>query len=553
MFKKILSIVIASLLCLAIFSGCGKKSEGDAFAKDGKSVYSVVTNKSNYRLAENFVKSFKEKTGILLNIKYDSATETEKEILFGETERGEIEQDLYVGYQVKSVGSKIYFTGTDNEQLIAAGERFVNDFSTFSKIDGTSVSLTKKLDISHSTDELMTNLPYYLPGGVYDIGNNSKEVCMLSVTANDFANYCEKLEDNGYSLYASNEIVDNKYKTYLSETHKVTVKYINRLPSLLVAIEEKGALENKPEDYQTVTTTQLTQVDLIHETNQDGMSYLYRLADGRFIAIDGGFHESNGKQASHFYDLLTNQNVLEGKPVIALWIITHPHEDHIGMFSDFIERYSENVIIEKIAMDISADEYTQKGDSAYQLKSDALGTITRMRTAIQTYASNVPILKWHGGQKITIADAEIEVLYTLSDMLPSTVTDRQLNATSTIFTITVANNKTIYLGDAMPIECDELVSMYGNYLKSDMMQLAHHGYNGATKQIYQTIDPVVGLWPSNPTAIPSNSNFEYNKWLIENQTTKELLVSGYYEFVLPLPYAPTNEDMTDKFINKPVD
>ena len=103
----------------------------------------------------------------------------------------------------------------------------------------------------------------------------------------------------------------------------------------------------------------------------------------------------------------------------------------------------------------------------------------------------------------------------------------------------------------MPPECNSLVYMFGDYLKSDMMQLAHHGYNGATTQIYQVINPAVGLWPSNPVAIPGNSNFEYNKWLIENDSCMELLVSGYYEFTLKLPYTPSNTDIGNKFVNKP--
>lgn len=555
--KSICAIVIAVALCFAALTGCGapEKAESKIFASEGKSVYSVITGKSDYRAAEKFVENFQTETGILLGLKYDSAAESKNEIVFGNTQRKGIVQSLYQGYDIKTVGDKIYINGTDETELAAAGERFIEEFGSFTEKKGETVRIKNSLNIAGATDERMLELPYYVPGTVYDIGDNSKSVCITEASTNDFDAYCALLEGKNYEKYAENAIGGNKYVTYTSQTHTVNVKFISNPASrtvLLIAIEEKGALADKPADYETVAETQLTQVKVIHESNQDGMSYLYRLADGRFIAIDGGYHEAKGKQAAHFYDLLTEQNVNGSKPVIALWIFTHPHEDHIGMFSDFIARYAGEVEIQKLAMDIGAAEYMKKGNAAYLLEGNELGTLNKMWENMQEYIPDVPVLKLHGGQKITLADAEIEILYTLSDMLPDTAAGLELNATSTVFTVTVQNNKTIFLGDAMPIECNALVYMFGDILKSDMMQLAHHGYNGATKQIYEIIDPAVGLWPSNPTAILNNSKYEYNKWLIENDTCRELLVGGYYEFVLKLPYTPVNTNLKDKFINKPL-
>ena len=554
--NKTIAIIISIALCFAALGGCGAPADGYdiLFANGIKSVYSVVTSTSNYRLAEKFVEDFQSEHGILLGLKYDRSAEGEKEIVFGKTTREPISNTLYQGYDIKTVSGKIYMEGTDSNELAAAGKRFIEVFNSITENDGEKVMIKNNLNITGSTDEMMAELPFYAEGKVFDIGNASKSVCITDVSINDYDSYCALIEGKGYEKYAENTIGENRYATYTSDSNTVNVKYISNPTSrttLLIAIEKKGALPDKPGNYERVAETQLTQVSLIRESNMDGMSYLYRLADGRFIAIDGGFHEANGKQAAHFYDLITEQNVNGSKPVIALWIITHPHEDHIGMFTDFIARYSMSVEIQKVAMDIGADEYLEKGDAAYLLSDNELGSLPRMRENMEKYIPDTPVLKLHGGQKITIADAEIEILYTLSDMLPDTTAGMELNATSVIFTVTVQNNKTIFLGDAMPPECNSLVYMFGDYLKSDMMQLAHHGYNGATTQIYQVINPAVGLWPSNPVAIPGNSNFEYNKWLIENDSCMELLVSGYYEFTLKLPYTPSNTDIGNKFVNRP--
>jgi hypothetical protein len=41
--------------------------------------------------------------------------------------------------------------------------------------------------------------------------------------------------------------------------------------------------------------------------------------------------------------------------------------------------------------------------------------------------------------------------------------------------------------------------MYGSTLKSDIMQIAHHGYSGGSTTLYQNVDPSWTLWPTNQT------------------------------------------------------
>ena len=58
----------------------------------------------------------------------------------------------------------------------------------------------------------------------------------------------------------------------------------------------------------------------------------------------------------------------------------------------------------------------------------------------------------------------------------------------------VGNPTTIvWLGDANALQSRYLCTMFGDYLESDMVQLAHHGNTGCEKDIYTLINAKV-LW-----------------------------------------------------------
>ena len=53
------------------------------------------------------------------------------------------------------------------------------------------------------------------------------------------------------------------------------------------------------------------------------------------------------------------------------------------------------------------------------------------------------------------------------------------------------------LGDALKETANILTDTYGSYLKSDMVQLAHHGSWPGTETLYSNINASVVFWPSS--------------------------------------------------------
>ena len=76
--------------------------------------------------------------------------------------------------------------------------------------------------------------------------------------------------------------------------------------------------------------------------------------------------------------------------------------------------------------------------------------------------------------------------------------DDQVNGNSTVIRVapTYENAKTcLFLNDTSVWSGAKLLKTYGEKLKSDIVQMAHHGQAGADKDVYDMIDAKIRLWP----------------------------------------------------------
>ena len=100
---------------------------------------------------------------------------------------------------------------------------------------------------------------------------------------------------------------------------------------------------------------------------------------------------------------------------------------------------------------------------------------------------------------------------------------------------------------------------FGNYLQSDILQVAHHGYsthgnNSGMIFAYKYVDPATLLWPQGSTPHGNYVDVEYNRVLLskelggENPNFKEKLVAGLEGEVIicPIPYEVGSAVITRK-------
>ena len=70
----------------------------------------------------------------------------------------------------------------------------------------------------------------------------------------------------------------------------------------------------------------------------------------------------------------------------------------------------------------------------------------------------------------------------------------------------------VFLADAFRFQSRFLCAMYGSYLKSDIVQLAHHGNIGCEKEVYTAIFPTVVFFPNNYAAYKTYTQSNSSTW-----------------------------------------
>lgn len=360
-------------------------------------------------------------------------------------------------------------------------------------------------------------------GQSYSVGSFGRGDFRLRVANTNEADckafVCALLKD-GYALNAEREIPtkypEQKNRFFLLSNDKgaVFVFYNTATKTCFITLEsEKNIVFKQNEGTRNVAKPTLGQVDSVK-----GMGYIIQLRNGEFMIIDGG--EKGYSTAEKTYEYLLERVPVGGKPVIALWVFTHAHHDHIGMATEFFERYSSRVDVKLFVYQFpnpTCLNVSMEDGEKLKAFSDYFETLVKEKYPL------TPALTPHTGQEISLAGAVMEILYSPDDTYPSYYTN--FNELSLAFRLRFENGKSaLFLGDCMGEGCRSMAQTYGEYLKSDFLQLAHHGLIGGDRGLYELVNPTVCLWATDKTNFlgESDSAFQwclgeggcdYNAWI----------------------------------------
>lgn len=272
-----------------------------------------------------------------------------------------------------------------------------------------------------------------------------------------------------------------------------------------------------------------------------GLSDVLRLPDGRFILIDGGRHLK--EDADCLMEYLEKESPFE-KPVIAAWILTHVHTDHVNGFLKFLECYENRVIIERIFRNFPRhDDFGHYPKLEKNLTPDGSASLG-LTCEKKIRKMKAPFYEPHTGEIYRFGDAQVEFLCTMEETIDHCA---NVNATSLVFMITVAGQKLFIPADAS-MNKGNMAAHYGKYLRADIMQVPHHGYGsiGMEQEIecYKLISPKTALVPvcyadTYREICPYRLSARY---LMEESKLKRFFTGG--ETVrLELPYRPKESNM----------
>lgn len=236
-----------------------------------------------------------------------------------------------------------------------------------------------------------------------------------------------------------------------------------------------------------------------------------KTANDKIIVVDGGYYG-----AEYCYYIHSAIRAILGLDdgdyfEIEAWILTHAHEDHFGEIGLQFERYSKqsNFKVNSIYFDFD-DLDSHKYDDDCQATRKYLDGFKK---ALDNYA-NVNEIAFNGsyyntlngafinqkaiddGVKLKIDNVEFEFLQTWAKE------DKIINSSSLVTKMSVFEGdkiiKTVmFLGDTSLESGERLIeNVPVEKLKSDIVQMAHHGNWACDKTVYDKIGAKIRLWPT---------------------------------------------------------
>lgn len=218
------------------------------------------------------------------------------------------------------------------------------------------------------------------------------------------------------------------------------------------------------------------------------------------IVIDGGWTYDSDK----LYKTIRKY----GNKVDA-WLITHPDPDHIGALYKIIKD-NKDLQINAIYCSFAEDKWYQTySDDTYEFIKEIKNTL-----------KNKNVISVNKNDTITVKDITINVLNNRYDLHENQ--HEVINNSSIVYKVNIDNKSILYLGDLGYEGGEKLLNETPpELLKSDIVQMAHHGQSGVSKKVYEIINPKIAIWPTPEwlwTNYDGKGNFktlETRKWINE--------------------------------------
>lgn len=269
--------------------------------------------------------------------------------------------------------------------------------------------------------------------------------------------------------------------------------------------------------------TEFYQLETDFRTVNCGMSYVLKLDNGSVFIIDGGYFTDG--QAEDLHRFL--EGICPGEIHIRGWFFSHAHQDHIGAFINFIRLYPEVKIDELFYafQPMNFDGVT--GD----WKSSDPATFKEFYVACAELPADVKHHILKTGERFEIDEAAFDVLYTYEDA-DCVITN--FNDNSAVLMLTCKGSKIFLPGDIADVGSRALMK-HPELLKCDIVQVSHHGFNGATPEVYQAAAAHTVLWPAPQYEMDRNASRPANSWLL-NESGADIIIAADGTAKLTLPY-----------------
>ena len=205
------------------------------------------------------------------------------------------------------------------------------------------------------------------------------------------------------------------------------------------------------------------------------------------IVVDGGWQED----APYVSQTLRR---LGGK--VDAWIITHPHPDHVGAFNVLWKNHRGIRIRDVYTVEMASPE-----DCLAAAPWDTVDAYNDFLSLA------VPELKYvHAGEHMEICSLSFDILNAFDDNVREQSKDF-LNDGSMMFKVIGPNRSFLFCADVGKSMSRYLYRKYKGLLRSNYVQMGHHGNGGLRPGFYKAVSPQAAF-------------FDAPDWLMNDETGK---------------------------------
>ena len=554
--RNLLSVVLLALCAVLVFTGCNankaEESQGELLlvAKEKTTEFQVVNYLEEDQKVREFLADLLIKTGAKYPIVEASAV-GEHTIYIG-TAAQFSDQGIATG--AMSYSNYSIFVENGNIYVCMGLESMAEDVLTLLKEniikqeDG-SFCIDATYNVSKDLSEISEAIPMFKTEAgkfrdLHDCGNGNYQASYYELDAlkapQEVADYESALLAEGYTRWQENEIEGSRFATYYKGDTLIHINYFAPMNEFRIVYGPKTYLpENKPvTEYEELIVPTVS----IIEGTENVLCMVIQLADGSFWVIDGGWDDvslqsktlnagaKNERLVEYKRDSKQDMKVLfefmkertpgGGKPQVT-WMITHADPDHILLPARFFKDYADKFDLNTIVYNFPNLYNIGLGESGGSTNDPMIMT-SYAESFLYQANKNFPDVNhyvYHAGDKLYLPGGELEFLFAAGeDYWPNAMP--WMNHTSGVWRFTLEGKTIMITGDAEKGICNQMVGVFGDYLKSDILQVNHHGANGATLSFYRKIQPIMCFWPcqqyhldydNRQTGV--NSNYLFNRYL----------------------------------------
>lgn len=236
------------------------------------------------------------------------------------------------------------------------------------------------------------------------------------------------------------------------------------------------------------------------------------------VIIDGGYKDNEDQ-----YNFLI-EKIQKHNNIVDAWIITHFDSDHGGEFVRIAQLGNikiKNVYVPDIPTDIEILKEKNPCEDDWSIYKEYLNFDFFQK------------VKVHSKDIFELIDLKMEVFSSYENWIEKKIgiklnNETLLNNGSIVFKIYGNKESLLFCGDVQDnIIGEYLINNYKNKLKSDYLQVAHHGNNWLGEEFYRLVSPKVAIFPAPDWLIENSGNIswftvEKNRKILEELGSKIL-------------------------------